>query len=87
MHNILKIHDIHVNQYYGCEAFVICLKLIEILKDALLYHGVDWFCPIWADSWQNQQNGMCTQQTLRSAWASIQSDQSLHCPHEESLGP
>ena len=25
--------------------------------------------------------------TLRSAWASAQSDQSLHCPHEESLGP
>ena len=55
MHNILRIHDIHVNQYYGCEAFVICLKLIEILKDALLCHGVDWFSPIWAASWQNQQ--------------------------------
>ena len=24
---------------------------------------------------------------LRSAWASAQSDQSLRCPHEESLGP
>ena len=30
----------------------------------------------WAASWQNQQNGMCAQ-----------SDQSLCCPHEESLGP
>ena len=30
---------------------------------------------------------MCAQQRLRSAWASIQSDQSLRCPHEESLGP
>ena len=27
------------------------------------------------------------QQRLRSAWASAQSDQSLRCPHEESLGP
>ena len=27
------------------------------------------------------------QQRLRSAWASTQSDQSLRCPHEESLGP
>ena len=27
----------------------------------------------WATSWQNQQNGMCAQQTLRSAWASAQS--------------
>ena len=40
-----------------------------------------------AASWQNQQNGMCTQQRLRSAWASAKSDQSLCCPHEESLGP
>ena len=24
----------------------------------------------WAASWQSQQNGMCTQQRLRSAWAS-----------------
>ena len=31
------------------------------------------------DIWQNQQNVMCTQQKLRSAWASAQSDQSLHC--------
>ena len=41
----------------------------------------------WAASWQNQQNGMCAQGRLRSAWASAQSDQSLRCPHEESLGP
>ena len=34
---------------------------------------------IWATSWKNQQNGMCTQQRLRSAWASAQSDQSLLC--------
>ena len=31
----------------------------------------------WAASWQNQQNGMCAQRRLRSAWASAQSDQSL----------
>ena len=42
---------------------------------------------ILAASWQNQQNGMCAQLRLRSAWASAQSDQSLRCPHEESLGP
>ena len=40
----------------------------------------------WAASWQNQQNGMCTQRRLRSVWVSAQSDQSLSCPHEESLG-
>ena len=31
----------------------------------------------WATSWQNKQNGLCTQRRLRSAWASAQSDQSL----------
>ena len=32
---------------------------------------------IWAATWQNQQNGMCAQRRLRSAWASAQSNQSL----------
>ena len=32
-------------------------------------------------------NGMCTQRRLRSAWATAQSDQSLCCLPEESLGP
>ena len=42
---------------------------------------------IWAATWQNQQKWVCAQRRLRSAWASAQSDQSLRCPHEESLGP
>ena len=33
----------------------------------------------WAASRQNQQNCMWAQRRLRSAWASAQSDQSLHC--------
>ena len=32
---------------------------------------------IWAVSWQNQQNDMCAQRRLRSAWASVQSAQSF----------
>ena len=39
----------------------------------------------WAATRQNQQYGMCTQRRLRSAWAPDQSDQSLRCPHEETL--
>ena len=42
---------------------------------------------IWAAAWQNQQNDLCAQRWLRSAWASAQSDQSLRCLHEEILGP
>ena len=30
----------------------------------------------WAVTWQNQQNGTCAQRRFRSAWASVQSDQS-----------
>ena len=30
---------------------------------------------------------VCAQLRLRSAWASAQSDQSLRCPHKETLGP
>ena len=32
-------------------------------------------------------NDLGTQQRLRSAWASAQSDHCLYCPPEESLGP
>ena len=35
----------------------------------------------WATSWQNQQNDMCAQWRLRSAWASAQFDQSSLCAH------
>ena len=37
------------------------------------------------ESWQNQQNGMCAQRRLRSAWASAQTDQGLRCLHEEKM--
>ena len=35
---------------------------------------------------KTNKNGMSAQRRLRSAWVSAQSDQSLRCPHEESLG-
>ena len=40
----------------------------------------------WACAWQNQQNDLCAQRKPRSVGSSAQSDQSLGCPHEESLG-
>ena len=42
---------------------------------------------MWATAWQSQQNDLCAQRRLRSAWASAQSDHRLGCPHEEALGP
>ena len=44
------------------------------------------FCYMWAASWQNQPNDLCAQRRLRSAWTSAQSNQSLRCPNEESVG-
>ena len=41
----------------------------------------------WSTAWQNQQNDLCAQRRLRSAWASAQSDQSQRCPPEAKLGP
>ena len=35
----------------------------------------------------NPTKWLCAQRRLRSAWATAQSDQSLRCPHEETLGP
>ena len=42
---------------------------------------------IRAAAQQNQQNDLCIQRRLRSAWAPAQSDQSLCYPHEETFGP
>ena len=43
-----------------------------------MVHKVFHFYVIsWACKWQNQQNDLCIQWRLRSAWASAQSDQSL----------
>ena len=39
---------------------------------------------IWVAARQNQQNHLCAQRRLRSAWASAQSDQNLRCLHEET---
>ena len=50
-------------------------------------YGIIAHCNNWASAQQNQQNGMCVQQRLRSALVFAQSDQSLCRPHEESLGP
>ena len=42
---------------------------------------------IYEPEHDKSNNDLCAQQRLRSAWASAQSDQSLRCPHETTLGP
>ena len=70
------------NEYVFFTWFV--TKSIPPLKLQTLKQKM-WICPDkkgskwelcwtnWATSWQNQQNSMCTEQWLRSAWASAQS--------------
>ena len=49
---------------------------------------MEWFqYENWSTAWQNQQNDLCAQRRLRSAWAFAQSDQSQRCPPEAKLGP
>ena len=74
--------------------YVDCARDMEIQKNASPnksrldhYYKSKFSCVIWATSWQNQQNDLWAQWKLRSAWTSAQSDQSLRCPHEETLGP
>ena len=66
--------------------------LISALSRFLIpSYNTSWICSnvfhhIWAAARQTQQNGMCAQRRLRSAWA-FTSLISLRCPHEETLGP
>ena len=62
-----------------------CSNVLEWLQQIFRVSEILGFLRyIWAASWQNQQNGMCAQRRLRSAWASAQSDQSLCCPDAQS---
>ena len=70
-----------------------CLsRYVDLLRCCDLYWLLimpfkNWSIFHWAAEQQNQQNYLCSQGRLRSAWASAQSDQSLPCPPEETLGP
>ena len=47
----------------------------------------DCFHSLFEPPHDKTKNDLCIQLRLRSAWASTQSDQSLYCPHDETLGP
>ena len=42
---------------------------------------------IWPVTWENVPSDMCARQRLKLACASVQSDQSHRCPHEETFRP
>ena len=86
-YRILHIMDIEDKEkLLGDEVHNLVAYSQILFADGCIY--VVWYVEIkWAAAWQNQQNDLCAQQRLRSAWASAQSFQSIRCPHEENLGP
>ena len=80
-------NQIEKNVIFRFSHYVIVMRVLNRSRQKQYYWSPKPKDSIWAASWQNQHNGMCTQRRLRSAWASAQSDQSLRCPHEENLGP
>ena len=64
------------------------LKGIPILKRWIVFfnRSVDQ-CPLSEPRHDKTNNVAVRPARIRSAWASVQSDQSLRCPHEETLGP
>ena len=62
--------------------FKIPIKVTKALKYSFLSTSV-----LTAAAWQNQQNNLCAQWRLKSAWAFAQSDQNLRCAFIGSQGP
>ena len=65
---------------------------MKLLKTILCFRALYWLCLVGEYKLslcmkKTQQNDLCAQWRLRSAWASAQSDQNICCPHEETLGP
>ena len=85
-----QLNSRHAKWCYYCLPF--CLQPCNVtsqIKDKRLIHYRcygNWPVWKWAAARQNQQNDLYAQRRLRSAWAYAQSDQSLRCPHEETLG-
>ena len=74
---------------------IICMILISrkniiwasLCKEGCLSHRQTANAHILVAEWPKQQNDLCAQWRIRSAWASAQTDQSLHSPHEETMDP
>ena len=90
--HIFNHYKSQLGPWWAIWPFYILFNSISVISEWQEdYH--DWFCAlqgskrIWATALQNQQNDLCAQQRLISAWASVQSDQSIHWPHEKTFGP
>ena len=84
-YNIYKLvqftHEPSVSDFYSQCSALTCTHKTSHLSVTQASSSTGCYS-IWAATWQNQQNDLCAQRRLHSAWASAQSGQSLHYPHE-----
>ena len=88
--SLLSTHIVRLKNYWKCSWILnsITRFLSSLPKPTKWLYTQRRLRSAWAscNCCQNQQNDLCTQPRLRSAWTSTQSDQSLRCPHEETMG-
>ena len=60
------------------------MPFIDLVPENLSSMMLQW---LWAVTWENVHSRMCGQSRHKSTCACAQSDQSLRCPHEETLHP
>ena len=79
-----KDTNIYTRKIYCSDIFDIAYACILVVRKKNLLVP---YSNIWAAAWQNQQNDMCAQRRLRSAWASVKSDQSSLCTQWVAKNP
>ena len=67
--------------------YKLCVQSIRLCQQKLQYNVISTHRHYMSHDMTKPAKWVCAQRRLRSAWASAQSDRSLRCPHEESLGP
>ena len=80
-HNICFRREIRkISAFFGWKKRLICCYG----KTTIIWYGLHQK-KVYATRWENIPSDICTQWRLKSSCPSSQSDQSLHCLHEETL--
>ena len=79
--------QLSLNLRLSCEVYILRKEQqlkVNLMSDLLAWHKKQNYL---SRDMTIPTKRVCAKRSLRSAWASAQSDQSLRCPHEETLGP
>ena len=79
MPRLIWVFTGHIDNFVGLVVLhlINSFDILNLLKNNILLSQQQ--IHKWDGAWQNQQNDLCTQRRLRSAWESTQSDQSSLC--------